>query len=58
VKTDNSAAISAAIADGNKVLGGGGCTTSERRVPSGAAPFALLGAGIAAVLLRRRLRTA
>ena len=58
VKTDNGPAISGAIADGNKVLGGGGCTTSERRVPSGASPLALLGAGIAAVLLRRRTRTA
>jgi hypothetical protein len=57
VKTDNTDSIKAALEGTNQAVdGGGGCTTTERRVPSGAGPLALLGAGIAAVLLRRRVR--
>jgi hypothetical protein len=54
VKTDNTETIQSTLADASKALGGGGCTTAERCLPSGAGPLALLGGAVAAVLLRRR----
>ncbi|MFO0574411.1 MAG: DUF2330 domain-containing protein [Polyangia bacterium] len=54
VKTDNTEAIKGTLAEASKALGGGGCTATERRRPSGSGPLALLGGVVAAVLLRRR----